>query len=104
MRGKPTPEGLLTNSIRSLLKSAGVWHWKNWGGGFGQKGVSDLLGCWRGRMLAIEVKTPTGRITLDQQRFLDNVNAAGGIGFVARDIETVIEKLELWDMFLMRLP
>jgi Holliday junction resolvase len=93
-------EKALTKAIRDLLKSLGIWHWKNHGGPMGAKGVADILGCYGGRMLAIEVKTDRGRLSDDQQRFLDNVNAAGGIAFVAKSVDDVIVALGLQDRFL----
>lgn len=36
---------------------------------------------------AVEVKTPTGRLTKEQADFLDAVKTAGGIAFVARSVE-----------------
>ena len=99
-RSKPTAEASLTRAIRGLLNSLNVFHWKNHGGPMGAKGISDILGCYHGRMLAVEVKAPSGRISEDQQRFIDNVNAAGGLAFVAKDIETVIEQLGVKDRFL----
>ena len=99
-RGKPTAEAALTRAIRGLLNSLGVWHWKNHGGPMGAKGVSDILGCYMGRMLAVEIKSPNGKLSEDQQRFIDNVNAAGGIGFVARSVDDVIIGLGVQDRFL----
>lgn len=50
-------------------------------------GSSDLIGWTRdGRFLAIEVKTPTGRVRPEQTTFLAAVVAAGGVGFVARGV------------------
>jgi penicillin-binding protein-related factor A (putative recombinase) len=68
----------------------------------GYPGVADILGCYKGRMIAIELKSPKGKATPDQERFLQNVNDAGGIGFVARTIDEVIEGLQLQDRFLLR--
>lgn len=63
------------------------------------EGSSDLIGLRRititpdmvGRQVAvftaIEVKTPTGRVSKEQQRFLDFVNQAGGVGLVVRSEE-----------------
>jgi hypothetical protein len=63
--------------------------------GAGQRrGVADILGIWKGRPLAIEVKRPGGKITEDQARFLAQFNAAGGIGFVARSVDDVIRMLQ----------
>jgi hypothetical protein len=56
-----------------------------------QKGVSDILGVQKGagRFFAIEVKAPKGRLSLDQEAFLEAVRASGGLGIVARSIEDV---------------
>lgn len=47
-------------------------------------GTSDLLCCYRGRYLALEVKAPGGRLTDKQRRFQEQVKGAGGIAFVVR--------------------
>jgi len=57
------------------------------------KGSSDLIGIFKGRFLAIEVKTPKGRVSKEQKKFIDAVNGAGGIGFVARSPEDVKKHL-----------
>ena len=82
-------EHALTLGIRQLLNMHRIWHFKHWGGPMGEKGISDIIGCHNGRFLAIDIKTERGRVTPHQQRFIDRVNAAGGIGFVARSIEDV---------------
>lgn len=69
-------------------------------------GSSDLIG-WRtvvvtpdmvGRdvalFTAVEAKSRTGRLTVEQQRFLDAVRAAGGIGVEARDVEGTLAAIE----------
>jgi hypothetical protein len=48
-----------------------------------------------GRFLAIEVKAAKGVVTQAQQAFLDQVNKAGGKGFVARSVEDVRQTLGL---------
>ena len=50
-----------------------------------------------GRFLAVEVKQPGGKVSLQQTAFLQTVVRAGGIGFVAHSCEEVIEKLGLTD-------
>ena len=49
-------------------------------------GTSDLLCCVRGRFCALEVKTPTGRVTAHQNQFLDRVRASGGFAAVVRSV------------------
>lgn len=97
---KLTPEGQLTRAIRQLLNTLGVFHWKAFGGLGSAPGVPDIIGCYQGRLLAIEVKAPKGVVSDHQQRFIDNINAAGGLAFVARSIDDVIVGLGAQDRFL----
>jgi penicillin-binding protein-related factor A (putative recombinase) len=53
-------------------------------------------------MIAIEVKAPKGYLSDHQIEFLKRINEAGGLAFMAKDIDTVIEKLGLQDRFLIR--
>ncbi len=85
----------ITISIRNLLKTFNIFHWKNHGGPMGARGVPDILGIYQGRLLGIEIKTATGKPSPEQERFIQNINAAGGLAFVARSVEDVIEKLGL---------
>lgn len=57
------------------------------------KGVADILGIFRGKPLAIEVKTKKGRLSPEQKVFLERVNQEGGLGFVARSVEEVEYRL-----------
>lgn len=56
-------------------------------------GISDILGIYEGRPLAIEVKSKSGRLSPHQREFLNEFKAHGGISFVARSIEDVEEAL-----------
>ena len=87
-------ESEITREIRAYLRLRGIWHWKQHQGLGSYPGVSDILGCHRGRLLAIEVKAPEGRLSEKQQAFLDRVKAEGGIAFVARSVDDVIEHLD----------
>lgn len=94
-------EAELTSAIRALLKNVGVFAWKQWQGPMSQpRGVSDIIGVFNGRFLAIEVKAAGGRVTPEQERFIETVRRHGGIAFVARSIDDVIEGLGIQDRFL----
>lgn len=58
------------------------------------KGCADILCCWHGRYIAIEVKNYRGKTTPAQDDFLNRVRAAGGIAIVARCAEDVEHMLE----------
>jgi len=62
---------------------------------FGWKGCPDVLGQLKdGRLLGVEVKSPTGRLRPEQAVFLDRVRAAGGVAFMARDLRDVLRELQ----------
>lgn len=61
---------------------------------FGWRGCSDLLGMLKdGRLLAVEVKAPGGRVRPEQAEFLSLVRRFGGVAFVARDCRDVSREL-----------
>jgi Holliday junction resolvase len=83
----------ITREIRSYLRIKRVFHWKNWGGPMSERGVPDILGVWKGRLLGIEIKTARGHLNEYQQAFIDRINLEGGLAFVARSVEDVMERL-----------
>lgn len=64
-------------------------------GRFFVPGVADILGLYANRFLAIEVKSVTGKLTHNQEFFLNEVTYHGGIAFVARSIDDIDKKLFL---------
>ena len=57
-------------------------------------GSSDLIGIAPGgRFLAVEIKTPTGKATPEQMRFIEAVRARGGIAGIARSPEEALDLL-----------
>lgn len=92
-------ESQLQDLIRLVLGSdpAGVW-WRNNIGvaeirgykvrfGVGGAGGSDLVGLFRGVFVAVEVKTPVGRLSPDQKLYQRLVEAKGGVFAVVRSEE-----------------
>ena len=56
------------------------------------RGSADLIGITPdGRFLAVEVKTKTGRVSTDQQRFIAAVIAAGGRAGIARSPQDALD-------------
>lgn len=100
-KSKSQPESKIVKSILQYLHTVGVFAWRNNTTGvydptrkiFRKKvvkrGVSDILGLHGGKFLAIEVKTKTGKLSPEQEQFIDDVNKRGGLAFVARSIDDV---------------
>ncbi len=63
---------------------------------FGFPGCPDILGqLTDGRLLAIEVKSPTGRATEAQAAFLALVATHGGVAVLARSLDDLTPLLEI---------
>ena len=60
---------------------------------FSEKGSSDILGIWDGRMLCIEVKSRRGTLRPEQREFLETMGKLGAITILARSLEDVLTSL-----------
>jgi hypothetical protein len=59
------------------------------------KGQSDIMGCLPcGRMMAIECKAISGRLSPEQAAFLDKMTRQGAVAFVAKSVYEVQEQLK----------
>jgi len=90
-------ETLIVRKIREHMnKKDKSYFFKIHGGPMQMVGISDLIGVYNGRFVAIEVKVPgkEKNVTKLQQYFLDKVNDCGGLGLVATSIENVEFELE----------
>jgi hypothetical protein len=114
-----TETGLVKALLQRLGLVRGVTAWRNNTTGVwdptrkrfrtlrGRKGVSDILGwivcrlaCSCGsepvpvaRFLAVEAKVPGKRPTPEQEQFLEEVRAGGGIGLLVRSVAEMEEGL-----------
>ena len=96
---KAKTEKEIVGEIRELLRFLNIFHWKVFTGPTNLPGISDFLGCYKGKFLAIEVKRDGREPTELQATFLEEVRRAGGIGFGARSVDDVIQALGLRDKF-----
>lgn len=87
-------EKQIENIIKKYLASKGVWYIKHHANKFTKVGVPDVLGCWQGKFVAIEVKTPVGVLSELQKYNLKAISDAGGISIVARCLEDVEEVIK----------
>ena len=87
-------------SIKKYLASLGsdVFFWKEHGGPYGTSGVPDIICCYKGRFLGLEVKLPSGKLTELQKRVIEKINRAGGIACRVEsvdDVKAVIARVDL---------
>ena len=81
----------VVTAIKHYLASYGseIFFWKEHGGPYGTSGVPDIICCYKGRFLGLEVKLPTGRLTELQKRAIRKINQAGGIACRVESVEDV---------------
>lgn len=90
----------IQRAILEWLKWKGIFCWRQNqgaiplpGGGFrrfsGLHGVSDILGVLppSGRLIAIEVKSPSGRLSTTQKEFQEKVAELGGVACCVSSVE-----------------
>jgi len=93
------PEKQFENRIKTLIKRAGGFCFKYWGGSasngkvFTMRGLPDIMACIRGRFVGIEVKSETGKPSDIQLERLQEIRDAGGVGIIAYPQE---EDLIVW--------
>ena len=90
-------EKVFENKLKKYLKSKGAWVLKYWGGSvYTQAGVPDLLVCYKGKFIGIEVKAETGHASELQLNTIEQIKKAGGIAFVLfpRDYDKFVEWFE----------
>lgn len=81
--GKKHKEKYYENKVKEYIKEKGGWYVKYWGGGhYTRPGVPDILACYRGRFIAIEMKNETGKVSEAQREEMARIEAAGGIGMI----------------------
>lgn len=62
---------------------------------FGKKGMADILGILpNGKLLAIECKRPGGRMTLEQEQFINDIKENNGVAFMADSLDTVMRLIK----------
>ena len=90
-------EKVFENKLKKYLKSKGAWVLKYWGGSvYTQAGVPDLLVCYNGKFIGIEIKAETGHASELQLNTIEQIKKAGGIAFVLfpHDYDKFVEWFE----------
>lgn len=85
------PETKLSNQVLPRLRAEGGWWVKIHGGPFQAAGIPDILGCWRGRFIAIELKTPEGGPSELQKRAMDTIHICGGRTGLATTVDEALD-------------
>lgn len=100
-----TPEGKVKEQVKTWLDANMPGHWRVMprGGPFGKMGCPDILICWRGIFIAIEVKSNVGTTTPVQMVQLKKIQEAGGIAAVLMGFQ-LLKLKAIREMVLIRNP
>jgi len=74
-------ESKIQSNILKKLKDLGVYAHKNIT--TNKKGIPDIIACYNGKYLAIEVKKPGGKPTELQVWNLEEIRKSGGVAILA---------------------
>ena len=80
-------ESTLQNKVIHYLESIGAYVFNVPGTGLERKGTPDLLVCYHGKFIALEVKMSGGKPTKLQEYELAKVRKAGGVAKVIHSME-----------------
>jgi hypothetical protein len=94
----PQPESKIVRRIRQEIEKQGGRCFKIHGEDtFQEVGIPDLLCCYRGRFVGLEVKQPGNKPSPMQRVVLNEIVAAGGYAAVVTTVEQVVHLLATID-------
>ena len=85
----------IVKAILKYLKTVpNCFSWKEHGGMYGTAGIPDIICCYCGRFVAIEVKTEMGKLTKLQEATIRKIKEAKGQAFKVTSVEEVKQILD----------
>lgn len=91
------PEYRIVQNIKKLIRTRGGWCVKIHGGPYQDAGTPDLLACYKGRFIAIEVKTSRGVARPEQKVAQQGIIKSGGYALITHLIGDVADVLDAID-------
>ena len=77
-----TPEAKVKSKVHAALKAAGAYAVNYIGGQYATAGTPDILACFEGTFIGIEVKAGKNKPTALQIHALTQIDKAGGLALV----------------------
>lgn len=88
-------EKSIENKIKAYLKTIdSLFFFKEHGGLYGTAGVPDIICCYKGSFITLEVKTEDGKTTALQDATIKRIRKAGGIAEIVRSVDEVKRIIE----------
>lgn len=77
-------EKAFEEQVKKWLKEHGAWYVKTWSNGVQRSGIPDLIVCWKGHFIGLELKAENGRPSALQMHEVEQIWKAGGKAFITR--------------------
>ena len=87
-------ESVFQRKIIKKLEAKGAYVVNIWGNGFMKAGIPDLLVCYKGQFLGLELKTDVGVVSKLQIAHMEKIRKAGGRTLLLRPKN----ENELWQL------
>lgn len=89
------PEARLQRKIQDALRAREAFVFKVHGSQHMMAGLPDLVVCYRGLFIALEVKLPGNKPSAVQVLRIKQIRAAGGHAYVVRSVQAAMKVLDL---------
>lgn len=84
--------------VQRFLSSIGAYHFKVWGGGYQTAGIPDIIACYKGKFIALELKTDIGKPSELQLYNIKKIIEASGYARTLKPSEFEDFKKEILDV------
>jgi hypothetical protein len=91
---KISEKAVINEILRYANKHQNCFLYKYHGGQYSKNGFPDLFGAIDGKFVAVECKSPSGKLTILQKQTLDELKRKGACVGVARNLFDFKELLE----------
>jgi len=98
---RTTKESSLKRAAKDFLAYRQIKTWAIGASAFHSRGLPDRIGVFKGRPLAIEFKSPKGKLSPEQKEFREAWEGVGGIYIEARSIEDLVHALGIKGLTLI---
>lgn len=88
------PEAKIGRKIREYIENVGGFTFKVHGGPQMMAGLPDIICCYKGYFIGIEVKQPGQKPSARQEFVMRLIQRAGGVAIVATSVERVQEVID----------
>ena len=89
-----TPEAKVKARVKKVLDTHEIYHFSPATGGYGRAGVPDIICCFDGLFVGLEIKSGSNKPTALQEREMQRICEAGGNAYLINEEE--VDKLDEW--------